>query len=188
MQNCYDRFSSSEHLKTAGVAAWNSIKQFLLKRRKQALISPTMLTAWRQTGNHDNMQTHQYYHCYPLVALWVIDTSRQRSDLQFDIPKCETTPVCLAVTVMCSPPEYITYCHHLHLPPLYVSHVYVHSIYSTHVCARTNQSHFMAEQSPICVAQPAAAAVNSSRMDGSVRGCNGRIVLHWKRNWLCSLG
>ena len=64
----YDRLSSSGNLKAVVVAAWNSIKPFLLKGRKQALISPTMLTAWRKTGKHDNLQKHQYYPCYPLVA------------------------------------------------------------------------------------------------------------------------
>lgn len=89
------------------------------------------------------------------------------------------------VTLVWSPLEYITRCHHLHLPPLCVrENPYMHSIYST----RANRAHFMAEQRPIWLAQPAAAEVNSDRMDGSVRGRNGRIVLHWRRNWLCSLG
>lgn len=180
-----DRLCSSGNLKAAVVAAWNSIKLFPLKGRKQALISPTMLTAWRKTGNHDSLQRHQYYPCYPLVAVEVIDTARQQSDLHFDRLECETTLVCLVVTLVWSPLEYITRCHHLHLPPLCVrENPYMHSIYST----RANQAHFMAEQRPIWLAQPAAAEVNSDRMDGSVRGRNGRIVLHWRRNWLCSLG
>lgn len=52
----YDRLSSSGNLKAVVVAAWNNIKLFLLKRRKQTLISSTMLTAWRQTENCDNLQ------------------------------------------------------------------------------------------------------------------------------------
>lgn len=49
------------------------------------------------------------------------------------------------------------------------------------------RAHFMAEERPICVAQQGATPANGSRMDDSVRGCNGHIVRQWRRNWLCLL-
>ncbi len=132
-----DRLSSSGNLKAVVVAAWKGIKRFLLKGRKQTLISPTMLTAWRKTRNQDNLQRHQYYPCYLLVPLQVIDTAWQQSDLQFDRLEYENTLLCLVVTLICSPPEYIIQCHPLHLPlPLRIKNTYIHTIYSTRAHAR----------------------------------------------------
>lgn len=116
---------------------------------------------------------HQYCHCYPLVALRVRDTTRRQSDLQCDTVKCETTPICLQVTVTCVPAEYITRCHRCTSP----THAHTHEPISFHGRA---EAHLCRASIP-----PLAA---SGGMDGGARGCNGRIVLHWRRNWLCSLG
>ena len=109
----------------------------------------------------------------------VIDTTRQQSDLQFDGLECETAPVCLVATryVNTSPSSSPS-------PATAVrqKHIRARCIYTALVHAPANRAHFMAEQRPICVAQPAAAEVNSGRMDGGARGCNGRIVLHRRRN------
>jgi len=42
---------------------------------------------------------------------------------------------------------------------------------------RTNRAHFMAEQRPICVAQPAAAEVHGSGMDGRREGSAVTLLL-----------
>lgn len=111
-----------------------------------------------------------------------------RSDLQTNRLECQTTPIRLAVTVRCSAPEFIR-----SLWPAAAarapSHALADAQHTEYTSMRTNWAYFMAEQRPICVAQPAAAAaVSSGRMDGGVRPCNSGIVLRWRRNWLSSLG
>ncbi len=181
-----DRLSSSGNLKAVVAAAWNSIKLFLVKGRKQTLISSTMLTAWRKTGNCDDLQASilsslsfsgvaNDWHDQPAERPPVFQTAmRNRTSLPGGGSRSTT--------------EYITNFQHLHLPPLCVKNAYVHAQYIQPACTRANRAHFMAEQRPICAAQPAAAEVNSGWMDGRARGRNSRIVLHWRRNWLCSLG